>query len=74
MRRKMFASVSLVVLMLTYINTSYGAFGTETYTAIVVKVECSMSGGGELSGEISPGGGGGSISGCLLYTSDAADE
>ncbi len=63
MKRKFLLFTALVVITGVFINTTYGAFGTETYTKTIVKIACSAGGGGGLSGEVTPGGGSGSING-----------
>lgn len=69
MRRRLLLFGAILTMTGMFINTSYSLFGTETYTKTVVLVPCSLSGSGGVSGEITPGGGGASVtgSGTVVY-------
>lgn len=74
MRRRLMLFIAIVAMSGIILNTSYGAFGTETWTATIHKVECSVSGSGAISGEVNPVGGSGAISGSgtVVYAHYAA--
>ncbi|MBO3700403.1 hypothetical protein [Roseivirga sp. E12] len=63
MIKRLFLVSAILMLSAFFVNTSYGLFGTETYTTTIIKIECSVSGSGGVSGEVTPGGGGASITG-----------
>tara|TARA_R110001592_G_scaffold328284_1_gene609772 strand:+ start:924 stop:1247 length:324 start_codon:yes stop_codon:yes gene_type:complete len=63
MKRKAIVFSFVLATVSLCLNVSYGAFGTETWSATIITVACSGSGGGSISGNFDATGGGGSISG-----------